>query len=185
MCSVIRSYEESIKLANLGIRPTSVWGLLVLLFRCDICYLVHEIHLSPHRSATPLILALLQDIFALSIPVNAKPFAEDETDTRFTFWVSVRPVSAHVPVKGPHGLNGAQAPAKDNAVTCIAPSLPIASLVVDDLKDGVRMMHTVVHDGARRLSCRKPGYNDPEVRAQPGAVIVTVMRFLTLLTVPP
>jgi hypothetical protein len=80
-----------------------------------------------------------------------------------------------MPVKGPHGLGGALAPAKENSVTYIAPSLPIASLVVDDLKDGTRMMHTVVHDEARRPSRRKPGYKDPEVRAQPGVVIVTLM----------
>lgn len=80
-----------------------------------------------------------------------------------------------MPVKGPHGLGGAQAPAKDNSVAGITSLLPIASLVIDDLKDRSRMMHTAVHDEARQLSRRKPGYKDPEVRAQPGAVIVTLM----------
>jgi len=45
------------------------------------------------------------------------------------------------------------------------------------------MMHTVVHDQARRLSRRKPGYNDPEVRGHRN--IDARQRFLTLLTEPP
>ena len=165
ICSVVRSYEESIKLAVRN-RPTSVRGLLILLFRCGIEFVTLFMRsiLSPHRSAAPLILALLRDIVALSIPINAKTFAEDKRDARFASRLSMHPVSVHVPVKGPHGLGSAQAPAKENSVTCIAPSLPVASLV-DDLQDGTRTMHTVVHDEARRLSRRKPGYKDPEVRA--------------------
>ena len=37
MRSVVVLYEESGNLAHLGIRPTSIWDLLVALSRCDKC----------------------------------------------------------------------------------------------------------------------------------------------------
>jgi len=127
--SVVHLYEEGIKVAGLDVSLTSIWSLLVSLF----------------RSAASLIVSLLWDIICFSIPLDVKTYAKKGTGTRFASWLSVQPDLALVPVKGLKGLGIAQPRAKNMGNTTSDPSL------TDNLKVGIMAMHTVVNDDARRL----------------------------------
>jgi len=77
-----------------------------------------------------------------------------------------QPALALVPVKGLKGLSGAQPPTKNMGNTTSDPTQSqISAPLADNLKIGIRAMHTMANDEAKRLFHRKPlNYGYPEVR---------------------
>ena len=82
-----------------------------------------------------------------------KPHAEQGVGTRFASRLVEQYVLApmHTPAKGPDEPSDAQAPADDTASdTSDRTQSQLATPMTDNLKVGIRAMHNVVYDEARR-----------------------------------
>ena len=165
--SVVHLYEENIKLANLDVSLTSIWSLLVSLFRCDdLLASSADPSQLPNSSAASLIVSLLWEIICFFVPLDLKTYAKEGTGARFASWLLGQPVLALVPMKGLKGLSGAQPPAKNMGDTTSDPTQSqFTASLADNLKIGIKAMHTMANDEARRLFHRKSlNYGYPEVR---------------------
>jgi len=81
-----------------------------------------------------------------------KTYAKEGAGTRFASWFSGQPALALVPVKGLKGLGVAQPRAKNMGNTTSDPTqLQLTASLADNLKVGIKAMHTMVNDEARRL----------------------------------
>ena len=163
--SVVHLYEDNMKLANLDVSLTSIWSLLVSLLRCDdLLASSADPSKFPNSSAASLTISLLWEIIYFFVPLHVKMYAKEGTGTRFASWLLGQPALALVPMKGLKGLSGAQPPAKNtgNSSSDPAQSQLTASLA-DNLKIGIKAMHSMANDEARRLFHRNYNYGYPEV----------------------
>jgi len=145
--SVFHLHKEHIKLPNLDVSLRSIWSLSVSLF----------------RSAASLIVSLLWETICFFVPHHVKMYAEEGTGTRFASWLLGQPVLSLVPVKGLKGLSGAQPPTKNAGNSTSDPTQSQLTVsLADNLKIGIKAMHSMANDEARRLFHRKYNYGYPE-----------------------
>ncbi|KAI9509832.1 hypothetical protein F5148DRAFT_1184748 [Russula earlei] len=143
--SVVYLYEEIVNklaLANPDIRRVSIRGFLLTLF----------------RSAAYFMASLLWDIsFHFSQSVDAKTITVDKTNAIPGPWFTGLPVLAHLSLGGTHmpGDTRLQADNTVDATTDRAPSPPAAPSA-NNLKDGIKTIHTLTGDTTTPLSRRKP-----------------------------
>ena len=159
--SVVVLYEESGILPHLGIRPTSIWGLLVSFSRCDERWPASsETHSSLHRSVAPFIISWFWEIFGAFLLVHASaPEASigEKIDASFVSKLADFHTVAEEPEWVPPQVSNdsdVQAPAKDhtgNDTSDAATPLPVMS-VTDVLNGGNGTMPTVTHDDTRQFS---------------------------------
>jgi hypothetical protein len=105
--------------------------------------------------------SLLWDFFSgFSIRIYVGISDDDETDAMPASRIAGQPVIVEVPAEGPHELDGAQAPAKDNAgnTTSGAAPSPSPALLTETT-------HSSTHDQTGRLSYRKPPSDSTGVSA--------------------